>query len=263
MIKTGICSITFRQLDIGSVVELVKQAGLDAIEWGGDVHVLPGDLKVAQEAARLTVEAGLEVSSYGSYYSGFDTGGNPENFAPVLETALALRTKTIRIWSGTHSSESAEDQYRKAFIEKLRSDLCAAAGHGVRLALEFHANTLTDSNSATLALLNEVNHPNLYTYWQPMYWVADQDYRLLGLKQLSDRVLNLHVFHWRFDPFTGTWGENIERCPLEEGAADWDRYLSVPLPSGDHYALLEFVRNDDPSRFIQDAAVLKKWVRQI
>ena len=77
---------------------------------------------------------------------------------------------------------------------------------------------------------------------------------------MADRVLNLHVFHCLFHPFAGTWGENIERRPLAEGRADWQRYLSVPLVGGDHFALLEFVRNDDPGQFLADAAALRQML---
>jgi 3-dehydroshikimate dehydratase len=256
--KTGLCSITFRQLNVQQIVDLVKQAGLDAVEWGGDLHVKPGDTAAAAEALRLTTEAGLEVSSYGSYYNVLDAEGTPGDFAPVLESALALETDTVRIWPGALPSEVATLEYRAKFIEKIRTDLNAAAAQGVRLAFEFHVNSLTDSNAAALALLDEINHPNLYTYWQPMYWVADADYRFQGLEKLAPRVLNLHVFHWLFHPMKGGWGENIDRRPLEEGATDWKKYLSVNLSPGDHYALMEFVRGDDSEQFKADAAVLRR-----
>ncbi len=262
MMKTGLCSITFRRLTIQQIVDLVKEAGLDAIEWGGDVHVPPGDIFSAETAKRLTEEAGLEVSSYGSYYFVLDAEGNEQDFAPVLDSALALGTDTIRIWPGMLPSEVASEKYRTQFVEKLRADLDAAAAHNVRLALEFHVNSFCDSNAAALALLDEVNHPNLYTYWQPMYWIADSDYRFQGLEKLSDRILNLHVFQWLFHPMRGGWGDNIERIPLAEGDAEWKRYFSVNLPEGDHYALMEFVRGDDPELFKKDAAVLKTIISQ-
>lgn len=260
MIKTGICSITFRQLDLSQIVALVKKAELDAIEWGGDLHVKPGDILTAREALRRTTEAGLAVSSYGSYYSVLGKDGTEQEFEPVLDSALELGTDTVRIWPGVMSSEVATKAYRVKFIEKLRIDLDAAAAQGVRLAMEFHINSLSDSNAAALALLGEVNHPNLYTYWQPMYWIADSDYRLRGLEQLADHVINLHVFQWHFHPMRGSWSENIERRPLAEGALMWKKYFSVPLLSGEHYALMEFVQRDDPYQFFNDARILNECV---
>ena len=261
--KTGLCSITFRQLGITQIVELVQQAGLDAVEWGGDLHVKPGGIAAANDARRQCRDSGLEVSSYGSYYTVLDADGGEQDFNPVLETTLALDTDTIRIWAGALPSGYAERAYRTRFIEKLRADLDAAAAQNVRLALEFHVNTLSDSNAAALALLDEINHPNLYTYWQPIYWLADTDYCLDGLEKLAGRILNLHVFNWRFHAGRGSWGESVDRLSLEEGAVEWEKYLSVPLPAGTHYALMEFVRDDDPLQFAKDAVTLKRIYTQI
>ena len=242
------------------IIALAVKAGLDGIEWGGDVHVPHGKLNTAQEIRRLTIDAGLAVSSYGSYYNVLDADGKEQVFEPVLESALSLGTDTIRIWPGARPSEAAGEKYRQKFIEQLRSNLELAAKYGVRLALEFHVNSLNDSNAAAQTLLDDVNHTNLYTYWQPMYWIADPGYRLQGLENLRNRVLNLHVFHWIFHPMRGGWGENIDRRPLEEGADEWNKYLSVDLPPGGHFALMEFVRNDDLEQFIKDAAALKSWL---
>jgi 3-dehydroshikimate dehydratase len=260
-VKTGLCSITFRQLNIHQIAALVQKAGLDAVEWGGDLHVKPGDTGAAQEALRITTEAGLDVSSYGSYYNVLDGEGVRGDFAPVIDSALALGTDIVRIWAGVHPSEVVAADYRARLLDGLRADLDAAAARSLRVALEFHCNTLTDSNAAALSLLDELNHPNLYIYWQPMYWIADADYRFHGLKKLAPRILNLHVFHWLYHPYNGRWNDNVERCALAEGAADWQRYLSVELPEGDHYALMEFVRDNSEDAFMEDAAILKEWIR--
>lgn len=258
--RSGVCSITFRQMSIPEVAGITARAGLDAIEWGGDLHVKPGDLSAARAAREATVGAGLTVSSYGSYYRVLLAENKAEDFSPVLESALELGTQTIRIWPGVYPSEIAPAGYRQRFIETLRPVLDRARQHGVRLAFEFHANTLTDSNYSAVELLREIDHPNLFIYWQPMYWVADPIYRLAGLEQLKDRILNLHVFHWSFQ-FAATPGDAIKRLPLCEGEASWRRYLRVPLcPDIGHFALMEFVRDNDPDAFIEDAAALKSWL---
>jgi sugar phosphate isomerase/epimerase len=262
MMKTGICSITFRQFGIEKIVGLVKRAGLDAIEWGGDIHVKPGDLAAANTARKMTRDAGLEVSSYGSYYRVLEDENKGQDFAPILDAALALGTETIRIWPGSRPSETAGETYRKQFVEKLRRDLDLAAAAGVRLALEFHMNSFTDSNAATRKLLDEINHSNLYIYWQPIYWLSDFDYRLQGLEMFQSRILNLHVFNWKFHPTSGNWGENIERCPLKEAAAEWNRYLSALSPEINRYALMEFVRDDSPEQFLEDAQTLRQWIKE-
>ncbi|MEZ5208343.1 MAG: hypothetical protein R2690_15535 [Acidimicrobiales bacterium] len=69
----GLCSVTFRALAVPAVVDLAAEAGLEAIEWGGDVHVPPGDVRRAAAAAQATLATGLRVGSYGSYlFAGAD-----------------------------------------------------------------------------------------------------------------------------------------------------------------------------------------------
>lgn len=260
-IKTGICSITFRKHSIAEVVELAAKARLEAIEWGGDVHVKPGVLDVAKEALARTRDAGMEVSSYGSYHKMFDAAGVLQDFLPVLETAMALETDTIRIWAGCKGSDVATDRDWQHIVEEARRIADQAAAHKIRVAFEFHAKTLTDSNEATIALLKEIDHENMYTYWQPMYWGPGMAERLSGLDSLLPRILNLHVFHWNYDQSCADFYGGIDRRPLAEGNSDWPQYLarafSADLP---HYALLEFVRDDSPEQFLKDAEVLKRWL---
>ncbi len=256
-IKTGICSITFRQLSIARTAELVKEAGLDAIEWGGDVHVPHGDLAAAKEARRITLEAGLVVSSYGSYYRIADKEGGVEDFKPVLETALELGTDTIRIWAGQHGSDTADETYRRRIADEGLRIAEQAAKSGVRLAFEFHRDTLMDTNESAIRLMKEACHPNLYTYWQPVYWGPGMEYRLQGLDALKERILNLHVFYWLYD----SEKQQRESRPLVEGTKDWLLYLATEFSAGDHFALMEFVRDNDPAQFLADAKTLKNWLR--
>ena len=64
--KTSVASVTFRRKSVCEVAELARRAGLDAIEWGGDIHVPPGNAQAARAALHCTRENGLTVSAYGS-----------------------------------------------------------------------------------------------------------------------------------------------------------------------------------------------------
>ncbi|MGJ8640106.1 MAG: sugar phosphate isomerase/epimerase family protein [Opitutaceae bacterium] len=261
--KTGLCSVSFRELSHEQLIELVAKGGLDAIEWASNCHVPEGDTATAKRVAQLTTDAGLETSSYGSYYKVLDPEGNPVPFEPFIESAQALGTDTIRIWAGHDPSDAISDSHRGKLIEELRKSTELAADAGMKLGLEFHANTLSDSNHATLALLDAVDHKSLYAYWQPVYWLTDPAYRIDGLKQLADRVLNMHVFYWQFRPGRGDWGESTDRRPLAEASEDWQTYFQVPLdPSFQHYALMEFVKDDCQEQFLSDAAALKEIIKQ-
>jgi hypothetical protein len=50
----GLVSITFRALPPADIIRLTAECGLQAIEWGADVHVPPGDLAGARRVGAET-----------------------------------------------------------------------------------------------------------------------------------------------------------------------------------------------------------------
>ena len=263
MMKAGLCSITFRERCPADVAALAQRAGLDAVEWGGDVHVPAGNLKAAESVRCITTDAGLETAAYGSYYGVIDSDGMPQPFEPVLETALALGTDMIRIWAGQVASGIADEGYRFRLIDGVRKCAHRAAVDGVRLGVEFHPDTLSDSSEAATALLDAISMPNVYSYWQPPYWVLEPQKGLGGPVRFADRVANMHVYNWQYVQVrVAHWKDYIERRPLAGARDEWIRFLSVPLnPAMEHYALLEYVRGDDPTQFMKDARTLKECLR--
>src|ERR1700761_6585245 len=106
MLTPGLVSITFRKLSPEEVIALCVEAEVRCIEWGGDVHVPPGDVARAREVGHLTREAGLEVAAYGSYYR---LGPNePGSFEAVMASAAALGAPTIRGWAGRKGARETE-----------------------------------------------------------------------------------------------------------------------------------------------------------
>lgn len=111
MIQTGLLSVTFRQLSPLEIIQLVAQAGLQAIEWGGDIHVPHGDVKRAKEVKNWTESAGITIASYGSYYRVGCTNKEGLTFEQVLESASALHAPAIRVWAGDQGSALADDAW--------------------------------------------------------------------------------------------------------------------------------------------------------
>jgi sugar phosphate isomerase/epimerase len=97
MIKPGICSATLAKNSVSEVIAIAKEAGLEGIEWWGNEHVPHGDTVVAAKVKALTQSAGLEVTSYGSYYRAGVSEADGVSFASVLDTAITLGAPTIRI----------------------------------------------------------------------------------------------------------------------------------------------------------------------
>lgn len=247
MIFPGLVSVTFRALKPEEIISLAASAGLKGIEWGGDIHVPPGKPEIARQVRELTRASGLQISSYGSYYN-VGTEHPAEEFAPVLDTALELGVGIIRVWAGNQGSAQASPEYRQRLAANTRKAAEASARHRIDLAFEFHGGTLTDTADSTLALLAEINHPNVKTYWQAPGGMSPEECAL-SLRQVLPHLANIHVTSWNKDL--------KERQGLAENEIDWQRYLRIAATTGgDHFALLEFVRNDDPAALKQDAAVL-------
>jgi 3-dehydroshikimate dehydratase len=258
MINTGLVSVTFRQLAPNTIVDLVRQAKLDAIEWGGDVHVPHGDELTAHAVRRLTLNAGIRTASYGSYYRVGHADTVP--FTGVVQTALALGASVIRVWAGTRASADADDAYRQQVIEDSIRIANEADQAGMIVAYEFHGNTLTDTYDSALRLLTAVDHQAIKTYWQPPPLSVEEN--LEGLEALLPWLTNVHVISWQAAPGEAGDAEmhKTERAPLAAMAEAWHRYFEVLGQSeNDHYALLEFVRDDSPEQFMEDAALLGAW----
>lgn len=252
MIHPGLVSITFRKLSPAEIVALVRKAGLGGIEWGGDVHVPHGDIGRAREVRAMTQEAGLRVAAYGSYYRAGWSESNGLPFKQVLDSAVELGAPTIRVWPGNKGSAEAGESERWTVIEDLRRISRMAAQVGVTISTEFHAATLTDTNESASQLLVEVDHPNLFTYWQPHNGEVTAEC-VTGLRAVLPRVSNIHVFHW--------WPTSAERHALADGEARWAEFWRELKPlSGERFAMLEFVKDDSPEAFLRDARTLASWL---
>lgn len=250
MLKTGLVSVTFRKLPPEEIVKLVSKAGLDGIEWGGDIHVPHGDVQKAREVARMTQDEGLSIAAYGSYYR---VGCEKElnlPFEKVLETAIELKAPTIRVWAGNRGSGSSDQSWWNAVIEESRRIASMALKEGITISYEYHDNTLTDTAESAYRLLSEVNHENIRSYWQPPVGLNVEE-RLEGLNKITPWLSNVHVFYWKLR----------ERMPLEEGISLWQEYMKIiKTVQGTHYCMIEFVKDDEPGQFLKDAEALKRLI---
>jgi len=240
MRPTGLLSVTFRALPFERIVELAVQAGLDGIEWGGDLHVPPGDLRRAAAIGEATRNAGLIDFAYGSYWRA------DREPAEIAETAAALGAQWIRVWAGTLPSAECPPEIRRRTVEYLR-DLCRRCREGLQVAAEWHCNTLTDDAASAVRLLDEVGEENFFCYFQQGDDLHAERDDLCALVQLPpERIRAVHVNHC----------VRRERLPLAAGFEEWSN-LFAHIPESVP-ALLEFVRGDSAEQYLEDAATLKK-----
>jgi len=256
MIKSGLVSVSFRNKEVDEIIFLVKKANLSCIEWGGDVHVPHGDTKKAKEVYQKTIDAGLIVAAYGSYYKAGESEESGLSFERVLSSAKELHAPTIRVWAGNKDSKDADLNYREKVVNDLLRIANISEKENISISLEYHVHTLTDSDESTKKLMEDAKHKNILFYWQPPVNLSVEECKK-GLKTVLPRLSNVHVYHWTYEN-----GEYI-RFPLIDGYTNWSEYLRIIKEfKKDHFAMLEFIKNDSEEQLIEDAKILNKLITE-
>ncbi len=242
----GLCSVSFRKHSVEQIVSLAVNNGLEAIEWGADVHASPSDLENVAKIRDLCAKNGILIPSYGSYFR----CDKVEEFERISLAASALGAFTIRVWVGSKDSEQVTEQEFDRLVDVARSCAAIAAKRGQTIAFEHHFGTFCNNANSTLALLKAIDRPNVKTYWQTAYWRKkdrfDKDKEAIAA--LKEYIVGVHVYHWI----------GFDRFPLQEGEDEWKAFL--PLIGVNNY-FLEFVKDDDEANLAQDAATLKSWLK--
>jgi len=256
VIRPGLCSITFRGLGADELVDLAAAAGLVGVEWGADVHVPAGDETEAARVADRSRTTGLACPSYGSYVQ---AGQTPrDEVERVADTALALGVANVRIWTPYGTGPDAPADERAAVVAGVAEAAAVIDARGLTTSLEYHVGTLTETAASALSVLAEVDHPGLFTYWQPLASLDDAE-AVAELVRVAGRLSHLHVYRWG----TGF----TDRYPLADGDSLWQPAIAAVPDDGlwtdagrDRWAFLEYVRDDDPGQLADDAATLCDWL---
>ena len=238
MRSAGVVSVTFRDMEEELLVELVRDAGLDGIEWGGEKHTPLQDPEKMARTSALTRSYGLRNLAFGSYYR---CDSDP---APVAEAALALQPEWIRIWTGRKSPDQCTPEEYRTMVENIQK-LCDLVPMDV--AAEWHPWTLTETPESAVRLLADVAHPRFHTYFQ-RNWNRDN---FSDLEKIDHRQIRaVHVQQYAANQY----------YPLEAGREEWVQLFRL-LPQKAP-ALIEFVKDNTVEQFREDARTLKEILRQ-
>lgn len=242
--KIGLTSVSFRKMSCDEVIKLAKEAKVDGIEWGSDVHVPQGDVEYAKEVAKKTKNAGLEVISYGSY---FYLGEN-DDFLPYVASAKALGTDCIRIWGGKKEKWQLSDDEYALLIDETKKICSLAEEEGVTVSLEFHQHSITANAIDAVQFIKDVSCGNLKLYWQEIIGRNFED-NYADLQLVLPYLTNVHVFNYI---------EGKQEL-LSDGDAKsrFSAYFKeVGKLFGEHAFMTEFTKGGLPENFLKDAEVL-------
>ncbi len=244
--KTGFTTITFRKKTIDENIEIAKKANVCGIEWGGDVHVLPGDVQTAASVALKMKKNNLVTLSYGSYYkTEYETA---DGFIPVIESARVLGAPIIRVWAGSKGPKTADEAQFNRVVKNAQAIADEAAKYGLTVAFEYHRNTLTENVESAMKLLKAIDRPNFKTYWQPNPDITIED-NIRELDTIKDYVVTIHAFYWTPD-----------RALMREGMDIWNKYLNVVKGRDDINIVLEFCKDDADDSFLSDMDAIREMV---
>lgn len=251
--KTGLCTIAFRDLPFDQVLDLAVSAGFDGVEpWGKPNHTPdPFDETAIRRAAEAVQSRGLEVSQFGSYADP-TSDAFEQQMSDSLATAKIYGTDSIRVWVGNcGSAEATDDQWSRA-IAGFVTFCDRAADIGVKLVVEMHNNRLSDTVDGCLRLIEGVSRDNFRMNFQPMF-SNSPEVTLDEAQRIAPFVSTVHAQNYV------SVGKNT-RSLISEGLVDFNTVIGIFRAVGfDGYLEVEFVSEEDPEAALNaDAAYLRK-----
>ena len=186
--KIGFTSTSFRQIkNIKKIVKIASESAADCIEWGGDVHVK--DTETAKQVKMLCDEAGIEISSYGSYYR---VGSQKaDEWKNICEIAYAMGAKSIRVWLGKLDSEITDEKTYNLLVSDGKSICSVAKKYNLIVCPECHDNTFNNNTDAFLKIHKDINCDNFKTYFQSRY--KRSEYDLDRLERTLPYIESIHI----------------------------------------------------------------------
>ena len=241
MFRTGVCSVSFRALSPEEVINLTAQAGLEAIEWGSDVHAPYTDTERLEAIAKAQREAGICCSSYGTYFKVGEHSA--DELRGYIAAAKILGTNMLRIWCGNKNYEDLTEDERESIKAECKKCAKIAEECSAVLSIECHPNSFTNSIEGALDLMESVNSPSLRMYWQQNIKGSDEE-NYEYAEKIAKYATNIHVFYY----------EDGKKLRLNCGFEKWVKFLSYF--EGDRTLLLEFMPDNNPEALKGEAETL-------
>lgn len=239
----GLVSISFRDHSAKEILEAMKKSGLSVIEWGSDIHAPKDDINKLREIVKMQNEYDIECCSYGTYFNlGVDDVAELEDY---IKAAKLLGTDILRLWCGNKGSAEYSESEAAFLFEECKKAAKIAQEHNVKLCLECHNWTYTDTKESALSLIKAVNSKHFLMYWQPNQFRTVEE-NINYATALSPYTEHLHVFNWK----------EKQKFPLCDGVDTWQKYLKCF--EKDKTLLLEFMPDGEIASLEAESAALKR-----
>ncbi|MGI6280439.1 MAG: sugar phosphate isomerase/epimerase family protein, partial [Acutalibacteraceae bacterium] len=196
---------------------------------------------------KLQTENGIKCCSYGTY---FRLGVTPlEELQSYINAAKILGTDILRLWCSDKGSAEFTNAEKQALFAECQKAAKIAEKHNVKICMECHNWTYTDTLASAIELLKAVSSPNFRMYWQPNQ-LRSLEENLEYAEKISPYVEIVHVFNWK----------GKEKLPLADGVDTWRQYLeSLKIQKP---LLLEFMPDGNIETLKREADALREIVRQ-
>lgn len=241
--RLGVASVTFRNKTVPETVEIAKNAGVEYIEWGGDVHVKT--LEDAKRAKKLCDENGIKICSYGSYYR---VGcGDKSKWEEICLIADAMNASSVRVWLGEKDSEETTQAEYERILEDLKYICAVAQKYNLLVCPECHDNTYNNNTDAFLKIKNEMKADNFKTYFQSRYFRFGYD--IDRIERTFDFIENVHV--------------SYRDLVIEQRFRKKDKYYLDKLikklseMNFEGVVLIEFTKGSEEKHFLKDVEKIK------
>jgi len=132
------------------------------------------------------------------------------------------------------------------YVDSMRQCTEIAKRHGLRLALEGHANVIVSHTDSFLRLFDRVSDPALGTNFDVAWQFIQREYIPMSIYKLGSRILHVHARDGD--------GTTCYSLPVGSGILDWEGIVQALKDVGyDGFLSLEMGRYNDPRRYRKES----------